>query len=171
LIFGKNKFESNTADVGLRIKAKQSKQYVRNLQIYQFGQHENQAFAPFSFDKNDMNIAIAEGCSRLHIRVKDAYMLNDCLVAVKRKTKMTFKETFNNLMTLSFFLNYSIHDKGVFYRKTFAHPKMKYIRVLAFMGLSPIRVDSLEACLRIKDRLRDNCQVKYKMETLLAQLE
>lgn len=97
-------------------------------------------------------------------------MLDDLFIAFKRKTTMSFKERFNNLMILSFFMNYAIHDEGVYHKKALVYPKMinsnfsflrendndsyKYIRVLAFMGLSPIQADSLNTCLSIKDKLR-----------------
>ena len=77
-------------------------------------------------------------------------------------------------MTLSFFMNYAIHDEGMSYRKALGYPKMinsnfsfirendndpyKYIRVLAFMGLSPIKADSLNTCFSIKDKLKQKWQ-------------
>lgn len=170
LTFERDRFESNTPDIGVKIKVKQANLYARNLWIYQLGQEEKQVFAPFQIDKRYTEGAIAESWSQSQVHVKDAYMLDDFFIAFKRKTTMSFKETFNNLMTLSFFTNYAIHDDGMSYRKALEYPKMinsnftfikendndpyKYIRVLAFMGLSPIKADSLNACLSIKDKLK-----------------
>ena len=174
LTFERDRFESNTPNIGIRIRAKQANLYARNLRIYQLGQEENQVFAPFQIDKRYTDGAIAESWSQSQVSVKDAYMLDDLFIAFKRKTTMSFKEAFNNLMTLSFFMNYTIHDEGMSYRKALEYPKMinsdfpfirengndpyKYIRVLAFMGLSPILADSLDTCLSIKDKLKPKWQ-------------
>ena len=174
LTFGRDRFVSNTPDIGARIRVMQTNLYTRNLRIYQLGREENQVFAPFQIDKRYADGAIAESWSQSQVSVKDAYMLDDLFVAFKRKTNMSFKETFNNLMTLSFFMNYAIHDDGMSYRNALKYPKMinsdfsfirengydpyKYIRVLAFMGLSPIQADSLDICLSIKDKLKQKWQ-------------
>lgn len=174
LTFERDRFESNTPNIGGRIRTKQANLYARNLRIYQLGQEENQVFAPFQIDKRYTDGAIAESWSQSQVSVKDAYMLDDLFIAFKRKTTMSFKEAFNNLMTLSFFMNYTIHDEGMSYRKALKYPKMinsdfsfirensndpyKYIRVLAFMGLSPIQADSLDTCLSIKDKLKPKWQ-------------
>ena len=174
LTFERDRFESNTPDIRVKIKVKQANLYARNLWIYQLGQEEKQVFAPFQIDKRYTDGAIAESWSRSQVGVKDAYMLDDFFVAFKRKTTMSFKETFNNLMTLSFFMNYTLHDEGMSYKKALEYPKMinsdfsfvrendndpyKYIRVLAFMGLSPIQTDSLNTCLSIKDKLKQKWQ-------------
>lgn len=176
LTFERDRFESNTPDIGVRIRNKQANLYARNLRIYQLGQEGNPVFAPFSIDKRYTDGAIAESWSQSQVNVKDAYMLDDLFIAVKRKTTMSFKKTFNNLMTLSFFMNYSIHDKGMSYRKALVYPKMinsdfsflrendndpyKYIRVLAFMGLSPIQADSLDTCFSIKYKLKQNGKIE-----------
>ena len=174
LTFNRDKFESNTPDIGSKIRAKQANQYARNLKIYQLGQEENRNFATFPIDKRFADGAVAESWSQSQISVKDAYMLDDFFVAFKRKTMMSFKEAFNNLMTLSFFMNYSMHDEGISYRNTLNYPKMinsdfsfireddndpyKYIRVLAFMGLSPIHTDSLDTCLGIRAKMEQKWQ-------------
>ena len=174
LTFERNRFESNTPDIGVRIRAKQTKLYARNLRIYRLGQEENRAFVYFPIDKQFADDAVAKSWSQSQVNVKDAYMFDDLFIAFKRKTTMSFKETFNNLMTLSFFMNYTIHDEGMSYRKALEYPKMinsdfpfiresdndpyKYIRVLAFMGLSPIQADSLNICLSIKDKLKQRWQ-------------
>ena len=176
LTFERNKFESNTPNIKAKIRAKQTKLYARSFQIYQLGQEENRIFASFPIDKRFADGAVAESWSRSQVRVKDAYMIDDFFFAFKRKSTMSFKETFNNLMTLSFFMNYAIHDEGISYRKALEYPKMinsnfsfikendndpyKYIRVLAFMGLSPIQTDSLETCSSIKDRLKQNGKIE-----------
>lgn len=174
LTFNRDKFESNTPDIGDRIRAKQINLYARNLRIYQLGQEENSPFASFQIDKRYTDGAMAESWSQSKVSVKEAYMLDDLFITFKRKTTMSFKETFNNLMTLSFFMNYAIHDEGMSYRKALGYPKMinsnfsfirendndpyKYIRVLAFMGLSPIKADSLNTCFSIKDKLKQKWQ-------------
>lgn len=174
LTFGRDRFVSNTPDIGARIRVMQTNLYTRNLRIYQLGKEENQVFAPFQIDKRYTDGAMAESWSQSQVSVKDAYMLDDLFVAFKRKTNMSFKETFNNLMTLSFFMNYAIHDDGMSYRNALKYPKMinsdfsfirengydpyKYIRVLAFMGLSPIQADSLDTCFSIKDKLKQKWQ-------------
>lgn len=174
LTFGRDRFVSNTSDIGARIRVMQTNLYTRNLRIYQLGKEENQVFAPFQIDKRYTDGAMAESWSQSQVSVKDAYMLDDLFVAFKRKTNMSFKETFNNLMTLSFFMNYAIHDDGMSYRNALKYPKMinsdfsfirengydpyKYIRVLAFMGLSPIQADSLDTCFSIKDKLKQKWQ-------------
>lgn len=174
LTFGRDRFVSNTPDIGARIRVMQTNLYTRNLRIYQLGKEENQVFAPFQIDKRYTDGAMAESWSQSQVSVKDAYMLDDLFVAFKRKTNMSFKETFNNLMTLSFFMNYTMHDEGISYRKALGYPKMinsdfsflrendndpyKYIRVLAFMGLSPIQADSLDTCFSIKDKLKQKWQ-------------
>ena len=174
LTFNRGRFESNTPDIGSKIRAKQTNLYARNLKIYQLGQEENRAFASFPIDKRFTDGATAESWSRQQISVKDAYMLDDFFVAFKRKTTMSFKETFNNLITLSFFMNYALHDEGMSYRNTLNYPKMinsdypflwgndndpyKYIRVLAFMGLLPIHTDSLDTCLSIRAKMKQKWQ-------------
>lgn len=174
LTFERNRFESNIPDIGAKIRIKQANLYARNLWIYQLGQEENQVFAPFHINKQYTDGAIAESWSKSQVSVKDAYMFDDLFIAFKRKTTMSFKETFNNLMTLSFFMNYTIHDEGMSYRRALEYPKMinsdfpfirengndpyKNIRVLAFMGLSPIKADSLNVCLSIKDKSKQKWQ-------------
>lgn len=174
LTFENGRFESNTPGIRAKIRAKQANLYARNLRIYQLGQEEKQVFAPFQIDKRYTNGAMAESWSQSQVSVKDAYMLDDLFIAFKRKTTMSFKETFNNLMTLSFFMNYAIHEEGMSYRKTLECPKMinsdysfirendndpyKYIRVLAFLGLSPIQAGSLNICLSIKEKLKQKWQ-------------
>ena len=124
LTFGRDRFVSNTPDIGARIRVMQTNLYTRNLRIYQLGKEENQVFAPFQIDKRYTDGAMAESWSQSQVSVKDAYMLDDLFVAFKRKTNMSFKETFNNLMTLSFFMNYAIHDDGMSYRNALKYPKM-----------------------------------------------
>lgn len=176
LTFERNRFESNIPDIGARIRVKQTNLYARNLRIYRLGQEENQVFAPFQIDKRYTDGAMAESWSQSQVSVKGAYMLDDLFIAFKRKTTMSFKETFNNLMTLSFFMNYTMHDEGISYRKALGYPKMinsdfsflrendndpyKYIRVLAFMGLSPIQAHSLNTCLSIKNKLKQNGKIE-----------
>lgn len=183
LIFERDRFESNTPNIGAKIRAKQARLYARNLRIYQLGQEERRAFASFQIDKRFTDGAIVESWSHSQISVKDAYMIDDVLVAFKRKSTMTFKKAFNNLMTLSFFLNYAIHDDGeVSYKKTLEYPKMinsdfsffrgnnndpnKYIRVLAFMGLSPIQADSLDTCFNIKEKLKQEWRNRRNLQRL-----
>ena len=183
LIFERDRFESNTPNIGAKIRAKQARLYARNLRIYQLGQEERRAFASFQIDKRFTDRAIVESWSHSQISVKDAYMIDDVLVAFKRKTTMTFKKAFNNLMTLSFFMNYAIHDDGeVSYKKTLEYPKMinsdfsffrgndndpnKYIRVLAFMGLSPIQADSLDTCFNIKEKLKQEWRNRRNLQRL-----
>lgn len=174
LTFNRDKFESNTPDIGAKIRVKQANLYARNLRIYQLGKEEKQVFAPFQIDKRYTDGAMTESWSQSQVSVKDVYLLDDLFIAFKRKTTMSFKEAFNNLMTLSFFMNYAIHDEGMSYRKALEYPKMinsdfpfirengndpyKYIRVLAFMGLSPIQADSLDTCFSIKDKLKQKWQ-------------
>ena len=175
LTFERDRFESDTPDIGFRIRAKQINLYARNLQIYQLGQEENRPFSSFQIDKQYMNGTIAESWSQSKVSVKDAYLLDELFIAFKRETTMSFKETFNNLMTLSFFMNYTIHDEGISYRrKELKYPKMinsdfsflrendkdpyKYIRVLAFMGLAPIQADSLDICFSIRYKLEQKWQ-------------
>ena len=167
-IFETNRFESNTPDIGVKIRTKQTKLYTRNFLIYQLGEKEKQSFAPFQIDKQIADRAVVESWSHSQVSVKDAYMIDDFLVTFKRKSTMTFKKAFNNLMTLSFFMNYTIHDGEISYKRTLEYPKMinsdfsflrendpyKYIRVLAFMGLLPIQVNSLDTCFGIKDKLK-----------------
>ena len=183
LIFERDRFESNTPNIGAKIRAKQARLYARNLRIYQLGQEERRAFASFQIDKRFTDRAIVESWSHSQISVKDAYMIDDVLVAFKRKSTMTFKKAFNNLMTLSFFMNYAIHDDGeVSYKKTLEYPKMinsdfsffrgndndpnKYIRVLAFMGLSPIQADSLDTCFNIKEKLKQEWRNRRNLQRL-----
>lgn len=183
LIFERDRFESNTPNIGAKIRAKQARLYARNLRIYQLGQEERRAFASFQIDKRFTDGAIVESWSHSQISVKDAYMIDDVLVAFKRKNTMTFKKAFNNLMTLSFFMNYAIHDDGeVSYKKTLEYPKMinsdfsffrgndndpnKYIRVLAFMGLSPIQADSLDTCFNIKEKLKQEWRNRRNLQRL-----
>lgn len=175
LIFERDRFESNIPNIGAKIRAKQARLYARNLRIYELGQEEKQAFASFSIDKRFTDGAVVESWSHSQVCVKEAYIIDDFLVAFKRKTTMTFKKAFNNLMTLSFFMNYAIHDDGeVSYKKTLEYPKMinsdfsffrgndndpnKYIRILAFMGLSPIQADSLDICFNIKEKSKQEWQ-------------
>ena len=173
-MFRSGNFESNIPHIGARIRAKQNGLYARNLRTYELGLKERQNFSTFPIDKRFEEKAVAESWSQSRISVKDAYMVDDCFIAFKRKTKMTFKETFNNLMTLSFFMNYSIRDEGISYKKIVEYPKLincdfpfirennndpyKYIRVLAFMGLTPITVNSLDACFSIRNQLRQKWQ-------------
>lgn len=174
LTFGAGKFESNIRGISDRIRVKQIKMYERHLRIFQLGMEENKNFSSFQIEKRYANEAITESWSGLRLNVKDSYILDGFFIAFKRKTSMSFKETFNNLMTLSFFMNYSIHDEGISYRKALEYPKMinsnfsflrengsdpyKYIRFLAFMGLSPIQTDSLDTCFSIKDKLKQKWQ-------------
>lgn len=172
--FGKNTFASNIPEISAKIRAKQLKLYTHNIKIYQLGLDEKRTFSTFSIDKRFTDRAIVGSWSQSKIRVKEAYMLDDFFIAFKRKTTMSFKDTFNNLMTLSFFMNYTINDIGISYRKALKYPKMinsnfsfirengndpyRYIRILAFMGLAPIQADSLNICLNIKDKLSKKWQ-------------
>ena len=174
LIFERDRFESNTPNIGAKIRSKQARLYARNLRIYKLGQEEKRAFASFPIDKRFTDEAVVESWSHSQVCVRDAYMLDGFLIAFKRKTTMTFKKAFNNLMTLSFFMNYAIHDGEVAYKKTLEYPKMinsdfsffrgndndpnKYIRILAFMGLSPIQADSLDICFNIKEKSKQEWQ-------------
>lgn len=175
LIFERDRFESNTPNIGAKIRAKQARLYARNLRIYRLGKDEKRAFAPFQIDKRFTDGAIVESWSHSQISVKDAYMINDLLVTFKRKNTMTFKKAFNNLMTFSFFMNYAIHDGEISYKRTLEYPKMinsdfsffrengndpnKYIRFLAFVGLSPIQADSLDICFNIRKKLKRNGKI------------
>lgn len=174
LTFGRNDFDSDTPNISAKIKAKQINLYARNLKIYQLGQEEKRTFSSFPIDKRFMDGAVVRSWSKTQISVKDAYMLDDFFVAFKRETTMSFKKTFNKLMTLSFFMNYAITDDGVSYRKALAYPKMinsnysfirendndpfRYIRILAFMGLSPIQTDSLNTCINIRNKMKQEWQ-------------
>lgn len=176
LIFERDRFESNTPNIGAKIRAKQARLYARNLWIYRLGKEEKRAFASFQIDKQFTDGTVVESWSHSQISVKDAYMIDDFLVTFKRRTTMTFKKAFNNLMTLSFFMNYAIHDGEISYKKTLEYPKMinsdfsffrgndndpnKYIRVLAFMGLSPIQADSLDICFNIRKKLKRNGKIE-----------
>ena len=180
LIFKTDRFESNTPDIGAKIRAKQARLYARNLRIYKLGKEEKRDFASFPIDKRFTDGTVVESWSRSQVSVRDAYMIDEIFVAFKRKTTMTFKKAFNNLMTLSFFMNYAIHDGEISYKKTLEYPKMinsdfsffkendndpnKNIRVLAFMGLSPIQADSLDVCFDIKAKLKQKWQSRRNQQ-------
>lgn len=143
LIFERDRFESNTPNIGAKIRAKQARLYARNLRIYKLGQEEKRAFASFPIDKRFTDGAVVESWSHSQVCVKDAYMIDDVLVAFKRKNTMTFKKAFNNLMTLSFFMNYAIHDDGeVSYKKTLEYPKMINSDFFFFRGMTMILINT-----------------------------
>jgi len=160
-------FVTKTHEISKKTKKSTLDKFSKCMEISEKAFSLSNQYAHFELEKKYSTQVISWAHPTKKKIVNDIYCDNDILFAFKKKTTKTFKETFENLLTYSFMMNYWLHDGHISINSnTFNLAKIvntdfeivnndkndpyKYARKLAFMGLSPVKMNSKDNIEELK---------------------
>lgn len=160
-------FVTKTHEISKKTKNSTLDKFSKCIGITEKAFSVSNQYAHFELKKSYSTQVISWARPTKKKTVNDIYWDDDILLAFKNKSTRTFKETFENLLTYSFMMNYRLNDGRIYINSnTYNLAKIvntdfeivkndktdpyKYARQLAFMGLSAVKINSKDNIEEIK---------------------
>lgn len=160
-------FETKTREISNITKKATLDNFYKCMDVSEKMLAISKQYSRFTLEKSLQKV-YSWACPNKKKTIYDVYYDEDILLAFKGKTKSAFKESFENLITYIFMMNYQLQDGHILLnRATYNLAKIvnteyeifdyrnadpyKYVRKLAYMGLSAVKINTKECLTQIRE--------------------
>lgn len=161
-------FETKTREISKITKKATLDKFHKCMGVSEKMQTISKQYSRFILEKSHQNQVYSWACPNKKKNINDVYYDEDILLAFKGKTKSAFKESFENLITYIFMMDYQLQNGHILLNSnTYNLVKIvntdyeifnynnadpyKYVRKLAYMGLSTVKINTKESLTQIRE--------------------